>query len=310
MGPQDARPASSTPVLVDLRGGRLPWRDVAVALEGGPEVRFLRVGRHRPPVHLLACVDRSILGLDRLRRAPQRQLAWFVETPAERWAQRLASQAHRFRRFLTCDSRLLALGEPFERFHFGTSWVAACSEPKTRVVSMVSSLRAKLEGHRFRLQALERARLRGVECFGKGHRPVASKHEALAAYAFSVAVENCRQDEYFTEKLIDCFLCETVPIYWGFPSLGSVFDPRGVLAFTSLDELDAHLASLSLERYAALRPQVLENKRRVLALGLDGPGFWRRAAGVMVREAAGLEPAREPWPGRWRLMRALRAPWA
>lgn len=301
---------ATSEVLVDLRGGRLPWKDIDVDLGAGSRVRFLRVGWRRPPVHLLACVDRSIFGLDRLRRPPGRQVAWFVETPAERWAHRLAAQAHQFRRFLTCDARLLALGGPFERFHFGTSWVAPRSEPKTRLVSMVASLRAKLPGHRFRLEALELARRRGVACYGKGHRPLQDKGEALASYAFSVAVENCRQDEYFTEKLIDCLLCEAVPIYWGFPSLARIFDPRGVLAFSTLEELDALLAGLSMERYAQMRPHVLENKRRVRELLLDGAGFWRRAAAVMAREARGLRPAPEPWGGRWLAGRALRGLWA
>jgi len=308
--PQAHQAAATPAVWVDLRGGRLPRRDSEVDLGPAGRVRFLRTGWGRPRTHLLACVDRSIFGLDRLRRSPERQVAWFVETPAERWAPRLAAQAPRFRRFLTCDAELLALGEPFERFHYGTSWVQPTEQRKTRLVSMVASLRAKLAGHRFRLEALEVARRHGVECFGRGHRPLRDKGEGLASYAFSVAVENCRKDEYFTEKLVDCMQAETVPIYWGFPSLARVFDPRGVLAFTTLEELGALLAGLSLEAYERMRPFALENKRRVAELGLDTEGFWRRAAGVMAREAQGLEPAYEPWRGRWLPLRALRHPWA
>ena len=46
---------------------------------------------------------------------------------------------------------------------------------------------------------------------------------------FSLAVENVAQDDYFTEKLLDCFLTRTVPIYWGCPNAAAYFDPEGIV---------------------------------------------------------------------------------
>ena len=37
---------------------------------------------------------------------------------------------------------------------------------------------------------------------------------------FHVAVENSKHNNYFTDKIIDCFCTKTVPIYWGAPYIG------------------------------------------------------------------------------------------
>jgi hypothetical protein len=133
-----------------------------------------------------------------------------------------------------------------------------------------------------------------VDCFGRGHREVRSKNEGLDPYAFSIAIENGRRDAYFTEKLIDCLVTGTVPLYWGFPSVGTLFDARGILPFTTAAELDEVLAGLSFDLYRRMLPFVEENRRRVQSLELDTPGLWRRAARVLAREAEGLSPRRRP----------------
>lgn len=42
-----------------------------------------------------------------------------------------------------------------------------------------------------------------------------NKAEALLPYEYSIAIENGRFEGYISEKLFDCFLCNTVPIYLG-----------------------------------------------------------------------------------------------
>jgi len=41
---------------------------------------------------------------------------------------------------------------------------------------------------------------------------------------YSVAVESASQKNYFTEKLIDCLITKTIPIYWGCPNSSDFFD--------------------------------------------------------------------------------------
>ena len=41
---------------------------------------------------------------------------------------------------------------------------------------------------------------------------------------YSVAVESSNEPNYFTEKLIDCLITKTIPIYWGCPNISEYFD--------------------------------------------------------------------------------------
>ena len=42
-----------------------------------------------------------------------------------------------------------------------------------------------------------------------------AKAAALRPVMFHIAIENVSQRSYFSEKLLDCFLTRTVPVYWG-----------------------------------------------------------------------------------------------
>lgn len=52
------------------------------------------------------------------------------------------------------------------------------------------------------------------------------KHTGLLPYEYSIAIENCNEYNYITEKFVDCVLCNTTPIYNGAPNLSEVYDQR------------------------------------------------------------------------------------
>jgi hypothetical protein len=56
--------------------------------------------------------------------------------------------------------------------------------------------------------------------------PVSSKSQALAAYTYSICIENSREKNYVTEKITDCFLTGTIPIYLGCPNIQDVYDQQ------------------------------------------------------------------------------------
>lgn len=66
-----------------------------------------------------------------------------------------------------------------------------------------------------------------------------SKELCFKEYEFHLAIENSRQNNYFTEKLMDCMLTKTVPIYWGAPNIAEYFDTRGmiILNTSNIDEI-------------------------------------------------------------------------
>lgn len=81
---------------------------------------------------------------------------------------------------------------------------------------------------------------------------------------FSIAIENTQQEDYFTEKLLGCFISLTVPIYIGCPNILDYFDAKGMIIVKSLEELITVVNSLSDETYQKMLPHLKKNKERSL----------------------------------------------
>jgi hypothetical protein len=89
----------------------------------------------------------------------------------------------------------------------------------------------------------------------------------LAPFRYSVAVENSRHDHYWTEKIADCFLAGTVPIYWGAPNIKDYFPVDAMIVIDSLDPVEVARiikAEATPEGYQHRLPALREAKRRVL----------------------------------------------
>ena len=80
---------------------------------------------------------------------------------------------------------------------------------KTELLSSIISNKAFFPGHKKRLKFVERLRQDSslmIDMYGKGIRYIEDKWDALAPYKYSLAIENSRSRDYWTEKLADCFL--------------------------------------------------------------------------------------------------------
>jgi hypothetical protein len=76
---------------------------------------------------------------------------------------------------------------------------------------------------------------------------------------FSVCPENTAQRNYFTEKILDCFVTKTVPVYWGCPNIGDYFDIRGIIQVDGIQDLVNKLNSLTPELYQEMLPYIESN---------------------------------------------------
>lgn len=63
------------------------------------------------------------------------------------------------------------------------------------------------------------------------------KYTALIDYKFSVCIENSFEMGYISEKLYDCFMCNTVPIYCGAPNIFDTFSDKNVIKVSNLEEV-------------------------------------------------------------------------
>jgi hypothetical protein len=76
---------------------------------------------------------------------------------------------------------------------------------------------------------------------------------------FHIAIENTSINNFFTEKLIDCFQTKTVPIYYGCPNIGEYFNTKGIFHARHLNDIISFCDVLSPELYNEMLPAIEEN---------------------------------------------------
>ena len=145
-----------------------------------------------------------------------------------------------------------AVRNPFIKTIRGGSWVlpeAWGMYPKSKNVSMILSDKTQLEGHKLR-HAIAAAGL-PIDLYGPSYTPIGyDKSIAYKDYRFAVVVEACREDNFFSEHLIDALAFGCEPLYWGCPNIGEWFDLRGILRFRDVQQLTALLGMITPETYA------------------------------------------------------------
>jgi hypothetical protein len=77
-----------------------------------------------------------------------------------------------------------------------------------------------------------------------------------------VVIENCREEGYFTEKILDAFRCGSVPVYWGAPDIERYFDPRGMVVCTSESDLREAIGGLTMRDFQSRRDPLEANLQR------------------------------------------------
>jgi hypothetical protein len=96
--------------------------------------------------------------------------------------------------------------------------------------------------------------LRGrVDLFGRGFSEIQFKEDGLATYMFSIAHENASYPGYFTEKILDCFATGTIPIYWGDPEIGRIFNTDGIIMLNETFKLDSLTPDLYYSKIEAVK---------------------------------------------------------
>lgn len=108
--------------------------------------------------------------------------------------------------------------------------------PKTKSISIIASNKQMADGHRLRWDVINQFG-GSMDIYGRGHNFIESKLQGLKDYRFQVVIENERSDGWITEKLIDCFVTGTIPIYYGCPDVKSTFNERGMYQFSNMNEL-------------------------------------------------------------------------
>ena len=83
--------------------------------------------------------------------------------------------------------------------------------------------------------------------------------DALWDTQFHICIENVPMNNLFTEKIIDCFISKTVPIYIGAPNIGKYFNVNGIVVCKNLADIIEKTNALTTEDYERMKPFIEEN---------------------------------------------------
>jgi len=125
---------------------------------------------------------------------------------------------------------------------------------KSKTISWIAGDARDLPGHVKRWELLNSIRqdnALNIDLFGRAVKYIEDKWDGLAPYKYSLAIENSSSPDYWTEKISDCFLAWTVPIYYGCTNLEDYFPKE------SFVRIDINQPEESIEQIKT----IIENNR-------------------------------------------------
>lgn len=189
-----------------------------------------------------------------------------IENCMDQIREKMETGQHKFRRLYTYDKRFEGLPNTHVVGYCpAPTWIEPENlkvHPKTKFCSLIASDKTMTPTQAMRVsftQSVLRDYPDEVDCFGRGVNEIDKKSDALRDYCFSYAIENVSSDSYFTEKILDCFLTGTVPLYYGDPCIGDVFDRRGIINIKDHEGGMHYMDGLNMKLYESMLPYVEKN---------------------------------------------------
>lgn len=182
-----------------------------------------------------------------------------------------------FSMILTWSSKVLNQAPNAVQITYGESWWQDKPyeyEPteKEFKISFLRGSLLKLNGHYIRYEVFDRQHeIKTPTQFwdvlgqrGDFEQWRADKINSFRPYQFSICIENSSRDNYFSEKLTDCILNKTIPIYYGCSNIEQFYNPEGIIQVRNADEIVRVCNELTPETYNRLLDVVEENYNRAL----------------------------------------------
>ena len=106
---------------------------------------------------------------------------------------------------------------------------------KKKVISVITSIKGFTQGHKDRINFVKKLKTHfgdQIDVFGNGINPFEDKWDTLRDYKYHIVIENSSFEDYWTEKLADCYLAECFPFYYGCKNINKYFD---INSFKTID---------------------------------------------------------------------------
>jgi len=177
---------------------------------------------------------------------------------------------------LTWSEQILKTCPNSQLLLYGESWVNDEKEINKKVkkefdISFIRGNKLQSYGHQIRHQVFNRENEINIpkrfyastkEDPEKGW--IASKLMAHQPSMFSFIVENTSHHNYFTEKITDCIILKTIPVYWGCTNIEEYYNIDGIVQVYSDDDAINKINSLTPEFYNERLDVIEENWKKAI----------------------------------------------
>jgi hypothetical protein len=193
------------------------------------------------------------------------KVAWLVEPKIvyNKMYKAIVENEKQYDYILTHDADLLSRNKKYILVPAGGTWIPIPRQQiyaKTKLISSIVSKKNMFPGHKIRHEMCNK--IKNIDYYGSKFEWIQTKDIGLKDHMFSVAIENSSVPNYFTEKIIDCFLCGTVPVYWGCKNLGGYFNMNGVIKIKNVSQLKQILPTFNKQKYNQILPAINDNFNR------------------------------------------------
>lgn len=192
------------------------------------------------------------------------KILWVIEPNEISHIRESVIKNHKnFNVILTWDTEILSKCSNSHLYPFGTSWILDYSfnDKEYKITTLIGG-KSSLIGHKIRHklpQLLKGSRI-PVDIFNSLNLPNLNlgnfkkikdpnKKNELFYSQYHIAIENINYNNYFSEKLIDCFQTKTIPIYFGAPNIGDFFDIRGMFIIENYEDILSLIDTITPETY-------------------------------------------------------------
>lgn len=179
------------------------------------------------------------------------------------WCERnIQTLKNNFIKVFTHDVELAKLSDIFQLTQCSAKSYFVDGEvySKNKLVSMIASNKTMCSEHVYRQEIIQKFSTK-CDHFGRGYKEIINKEDGLKDYCFSIVMENATYANMFTEKITDCFMTGTIPIYYGISNIGDYFDTNGIIILNDNFKIE----DLSVELYQSK----IESVKINLQLAID-----------------------------------------
>ena len=180
-----------------------------------------------------------------------------------------------FNLILTWDENILSTCKNAKLHPFGTSWIKdydLLKEKEYLITTLIGgknlapnhTLRQLLPEIKNKIESIQ------LDIFNSNNNPFGPINDykkiqdkvyknELFYGQFHLVIENTTKNNWFTEKIIDCFQTKTIPIYIGCPNIGDFFDINGIIHVNNIDEIVIECNKLTPEYYNSKLESIEKN---------------------------------------------------